>query len=432
MVDIPKEKIKWSALSSGLRLVTVEMPNFYTVSAGLFAYVGSRFEKKQDVGISHLIEHLLFKGSKKYSSKAISEIIEGRGGFFNAYTAEENSCFYFKTLQASFFESLDVLIDFYTAPLFDPVEVDKEREVIIEEIHSYEDQPSSYVEDLFSSVIWKNHSLGNLILGNEENILRFTVEDIKNYFNKHYTSCNTVLAVAGCVTHEEVLSWLKNQEYRFCRGERNSFESLVVSQCSPRVLIMHKDIEQCNIQLGVPTLGRFSQKQWALRLLSTIAGENMSSRLFQEIREKRGLAYNISSSVDFYYDVGMFTLQVGVDVEKIEVCLQESLKVLQELATTTLLDDELKRAKLFSVGQALQDMESTLSYMLWVGEKLLNNEIDFSTAEFCKNIETVTGQDVQCVAKEIFCTERLSLALIGPYSASYGENSSLVSSLKFS
>jgi predicted Zn-dependent peptidase len=419
-MKIPQEKISWTKLSSGLKVITVEMSNFYTVSAGLFARCGSRYEVASQMGISHFIEHLLFKGSKKYPSKKITEIIEGQGGFLNAYTSEESTCYYFKTMPQSFFDSLDVLVDIYTEPLFDPVEIEKEKDVVIEEIHSYEDQPSSYIEDVFGGVIWHNHPLGNLILGKKETILSHNQDKINSFFSKHYTADNTVLAVAGAVTHDEVLAWVRKNEKRFKIGPKNIFIPYDVQLEHKRISIYEKDSEQCNLQFGVKTPGRHSKKQWALRILNTIIGENMSSRLFQEIREARGLVYHVSSSQDFYEDVGCFSVQCGVEADRVDECLKQSLLILNDFALTKVSDDELTRAKSFAIGQALQDMESTLSYMLYVGDKLLWDDEDFSTSSYCDQIKAVTADEVKEVAHDIFKDTHLNLALIGPYHQKQG------------
>lgn len=415
---VPNEKIIWSELNSGLKVITVEMPAFYTISAGFFVRAGSRYELPHEIGLSHFIEHMLFKGSHKFSALQISQMIEGRGGQLNAYTCEESTCFYLKTQPESFFTSLDVLLDLYTAPQFNLSDLEKEREVIIEELHAYEDQPSLYIDDLFASVIWSGHPLGNLILGAEEQIAKYTLDDIKNYFHRYYTAPNTVLAVAGCITHDEVMEWVVEHEHQIPQGKENIFLPFQHKQRSPRLHLHLKDSEQCNFQVGVACGNKYASEEWALRLLSTIAGENMSSRLFQEIREKRGLVYQISSGLELYEDVGCFFFQCGADPEKVEICLQESLKVLKNLAVDLVDDEELERAKAFIIGQALQDMESTLSCMLWVGDKLLGNARDFSTALFCERIQSVSPQEVQSAAREIFCTSNLNMALIGPYEKS--------------
>lgn len=414
-MQIPKEKIKWSQLPSGLRVVTAEMPNFYTISAGIFGFIGSRFETKSEIGISHFIEHLLFKGSQKYSAKEMSELIEGRGGTFNGYTSEESTCFYFKTLPDSFLDSMEVLVDLYTAPIFDPQEIEKEKEVIIEELHSYEDQPSLFIDDFFSSVIWGDHPLGHLILGHEKQLLNYGADELKNYFTRHYTSANTVIAVAGCTTHAEVVDWVSKQQSRFLRGDLNSFLPYKHKQKVPIIRILNKESEQCNLQLGVPCGNRYSKDQWALRLLNTLMGENMSSRLFQEIREKRGVAYHITSGLELYEDVGYFYIQSGVDLDKVEVCLKESMRVVKEFCEDLVSEEELKRAKSYITGQALQEMESTLSCMLWIGDIFLGKERKFLTSYFCKKIEQVTREEIRAVAKKIFRTNHLNLALIGPY-----------------
>jgi len=417
-IKIPHEKIEWTELDSGLRVITVEMPAFYTISAGFFAKVGSRYEEPQEVGLSHFIEHMLFKGSRKYTSLQISQMIEGRGGQLNAYTCEESTCFYLKTQPDSFFESLDVLLDLYTAPKFDLIEFEKEREVIIEELHAYEDQPNLYIEDLFSATIWEGHPLGNLILGAEEQLSRYTLADLENFFHRHYTSPNTVIAVAGCITHEEVMQWVHRNEKSIRGGVPNTFLPYDEHLIKRRSNVLFKETEQCNLQFGMPCGNRYAQEEWALRLLSTVAGENMSSRLFHEIREKRGLVYHISSGIDLYEDVGCFYIQSGVDAEKVDICIKESLIVLKDLAERPVDKSELERAKAFTIGQALQEMENNLSCMLWVGDKLLSKEREFSTAHFCTKILGVSAKEIQEVAQNLFRDSTLNLALIGPYEKS--------------
>jgi predicted Zn-dependent peptidase len=313
---------------------------------------------------------------------------------------------------------MDVLLDLYTSPRFDEAELEKEREVIIEELHAYEDQPSLYIDDLFSSVIWSGHPLGNLILGAEEQIAKYTKKDVEDYFHRYYTAPNTVLAIAGCITHEEVMQWVHKHEKMFPAGTPNTFLPFQHKQRAPRLHLLLKDSEQCNMQVGFPCGNRYSSEEWALRVLSTIIGENMSSRLFQEIREKRGLVYHISSGLELYEDVGCLFFQCGVDPEKVEVCLRESLKVMKHLSEHLVGHEELARAKAFIKGQALQDMESTLSCMLWVGDKLLGKERDFSTALFCEHIQSVTAEEVLAVSQAIFRTPFINMALIGPYEKS--------------
>jgi predicted Zn-dependent peptidase len=418
MQELPvDESIQWCQLDSGLKVVSVEMPSFYTISAGLFACVGSRYESPEEEGLSHMIEHMLFKGSARYSAYEITATVEGGGGSLNAYTAEESTCIHLKTFPSHFPQMMDVLLDMYTEPRFDSAELEKEKEVIIEEIRSYEDQPSAYIGDLFSKVIWDGHPLGNYILGKEEALQRFTSDDVQRFFEKHYVAENTVLAVAGHITHAQVLEWAKRHEKRFRTGPSTSYSPYRQQQERSRIEVVNWETEQCQLQFGVPCCDRYSPEQWPLRLLSTILGENMSSRLFQEIREKRALAYHVSSGYDLYEDTGCFFVQGAVEQDKMQDYLAASLNVLGSLQRQPVTAIELDHAKSYAIGQAMQDLESTMSGMLWVGEKMLGSDREFTTRYFCEQIQKVTIEDVQKLAEKLFQSSKLNLAVVGPVTA---------------
>lgn len=393
------------------------MPSAYTVSAGLFAGVGSRFEKPAEMGMSHFIEHMLFKGGSKYSAKGISESIEGAGGSINGYTTEESTCFYVKALPESFRDCMDVLLDMYTAPLFNLDDLEKEREVIIEEIHSCEDQPSSFINDLFSSVVFPGHPLGNWILGTEDSVSKITAEQLRAFYERYYIAPNTVIAVAGAIKHSQVVDWAKQHSQRFRSGVREECVRFKPEQSTLRVQVEIKETEQCHLQFGVFCSDRYDSRRWSLRVLNTIVGENMSSRLFQEIREKHGFAYHITSALDLYDDVGCFYVQSSLERNKVDVCIEASMKVLKELCNQKVTPKELARAKRYIIGQTLQDMENSMASMLWAGEKLLTRDRNFSTEDFCKKIEAVTAEQVHQCAKEIFISSAMNIAITGPYQA---------------
>ncbi len=388
------------------------MPHLHSTSAGIYGRVGGRFEDASKMGISHFVEHMLFKGSQHYSAKQISQLIEGNGGYLNAYTAEEHSCFYFKTLKKSLFSSLDVLVDMYTTPQFNKEEFEKEREVILEEIHSYEDNPAQAIDDLFASVIWEGHPLAHYILGEPHHIEKMTVKHLEEYFEAYYTAPNTVLSVAGPIDHDEVMQWIKENEHRFRLGHENHCTPFLWEQNKPRTKKVDKDLEQCHLQLGFPTAGRDSSDEYTLHVLNTIAGENMSSRLFQELRERRGLAYHVSSSVDFYEEVGCFSMQSSLDPEKVQECIDETLVVLESLHTLDPL--ELERAKGFIIGHTLQESENSLSAMLWIGEQAIDRREDLSFDGFSSKIQEVKQEEVEHLARRLFDPNNLTLAIIGP------------------
>jgi predicted Zn-dependent peptidase len=224
-----------------------------------------------------------------------------------------------------------------------------------------------------------------------------------------------VLAVAGAISHAEVLALINKEQHRFRQGPNTLFAPFDFVQKEKRAALHYKPIEQCHLQFGFPTVGRYSEREWALRVLNTLAGENMSSALFQEIREERGLAYHITSSQDFHSDVGSFSVQCGVDAENVEECVSESLRLLYAFKTKKVDKGDLERAKHYLIGQALQDMESTLSHMLFAGDKLLGLDREFSTSAYCEKINKVTAEEILEAANLFFNESCLNLALIGPY-----------------
>jgi predicted Zn-dependent peptidase len=389
------------------------MPSFHTVSLGLFARVGSRCEYEKEAGLAHFIEHMLFKGTAGYSGALVGQIIEGNGGALNGYTSEENTCIHAKIFPEDFDQTMRILFDMVTTPLFDPQEIERERQVIIEEIHSYDDQPATFVEELFSSLIWKGHPLAHSILGTEETVKGYSRSQVQDFFKRYYTAPNIVVAMAGKLAHETLVDWVNDHKKLLPQGAPIQFTPLNRQLVKlPKIQLVHRETEQCHLQFGFPCCGRFNQDQWPLRLLSTIVGENMSSRLFQEVREKRGYAYHISSSFDLYEEAGCFYVQCSTESYRVEECLQASLDVLSTLLEEV-SQEELDRSKRFVVGQALQEMESTLASMLWIGDKVVSNDMDLSTQQFCDQIYEVSAKDLATLARQMFSPNQLYLAMLG-------------------
>ncbi len=412
-MKIPSENVKSTILDSGLSLVSCSMPGYSTISIGLFVRLGARYESPESAGKAHLIEHLLFKGSKKYSSVQINELIEGKGGSLNAYTAEEDTCFYVKTFPQYFEEVMDVLLDLFTSPTFNEEDFEKEKHIVIEEIRSYEDQPSSYIQDLFSTVIWPDHPLGNMILGTEESLEEMTTESLHAFFQEHYTLPNISLSVAGNVSHDVVLEWAKKHEHEFLKGKANTYPLYQEKQLEQRKMFYEAKSEQCYVQLGFPVGNRYSPDIWPLRILNTIVGENMSSRLYRALREDTGWVYNVSSGVQFYEDIGCFFVQFETDLRHVQDCISATLQQMQVLTTDSISDDELQRAKNYLKGCSLQDMESTLSTMLWFGDHLTARDTLCTTKDFCNLVDHVTVEDVLRVSSECFQLEQLNIIVLG-------------------
>ncbi len=411
--DEHPERITIDELAGGLRVVTIEMSASQTISAGFFIRGGGRCEGAEELGLSHFVEHMLFKGTCGYSAEEIGRIVEGGGGSLNAYTSEESTCLYVKTLPREWDVVMKVLLDMVVRATFDPVEIEREREVILEEIRSYEDLPGQQIEELFAETIWEGHPLGNPLLGTEESLRSHTREKLLAHYRRYYNASNMVLAVAGRITHSQVVEWAT----RFAApaipsGPRSLFLPFT-HEVHTQLKVVKGRSEQVQLQFGFPCAGRSHRSEFALRLLSTLLGETMSSRLFQEIREKRALAYHVSSSFDLYEDVGCFSINSAVDPPKVAEFLNASFAILKEVTRSPFEPWEVAQGKRYLIGQALQEMEQTLNQMLWVGDKLIGDDENLSTHYFCEQVERVEARELTELASALFSKDRLHLALIG-------------------
>lgn len=405
---------KITILDNGLRVITCEMPHMESVSIGIWVGIGSRYETFEQNGVSHFLEHILFKGTKKRTGKQISEEIEGRGGALNAFTGEEYTCYYFKLPNQHFQKGFDILSDMFLYPAFDKEEIKKEKEVVYEEINMYLDQPAQHVHELFNELLWPNQPLGKMILGSQETLQKLSPEDIAGYKNNGYVPQKTVIAVAGRVTHEEVVEETKRT---FCLdGAREIpyFKAVEENQKKPDTRFLEKKTEQFHLCLGVRSYHREHPDRYAERLLSIALGENMSSRLFQEIREERGLAYDIHSSVSRYYDTGIFTVSAGLEKTKLKKAIAVILQQMGKLKKELLSEEELGRAKEYFIGQLVLGLEKTMNNMLWVGENLLCSDQVLTKAEVIEKIQEVDSAQIRKVANELFVNSKLNLSLIGP------------------
>src|SRR6185369_3788976 len=288
-----------SRLQSGLTIATAEMPHMASVSLGLWVGVGGRYEPAQLNGVSHFIEHLLFKGTSKRSAKEISQAVEGIGGYLNAFTGEESTCFYSKGRHDRFNELLDVLADMFLNSKFDPDEIEKERSVIKEELAMYLDQPQHHVHELLNELLWPDQPLGRPLTGTGKSLDAMGRGHLIHYLRSHYVAPSVLVVAAGCLSHREVVQAVSRFAPRFPHGKRPNFVPATSEQRAPAVRLFTKKTEQTQLALALRTCSRHDERRFALRLLNTILGENMSSRLFQEIREDRGLAYSIYSSLSF-------------------------------------------------------------------------------------------------------------------------------------
>jgi predicted Zn-dependent peptidase len=415
---------KVSRLENGLTVATAEMPHMASVSLGLWVAVGGRFEREQTSGISHFIEHLLFKGTKRRSAKDISQAVEGLGGYLNAFTGEENTCFFSKARHDCFDDLLEVLVDMFLNSVFDPAEIKKEREVIKEELAMYIDQPAQYVQELLNVTMWPGQPLGRCITGTEKTLDAITRLHLVEHLKQNYVAPATLVAAAGRLTHQQVVKAVTNYARRFGNGQRPRFAPAVTAQTSPAVRLCTRKTEQTQVALGIRACSRHDRRRFALRLLNAVLGENMSSRLFQTVREDKGLAYSIYSGNSFFDDVGDLVVSAGLDLGNLEKTMKIVMREMKRLTVEQVPAAELRRACDYVIGQLDLSLENSENQMMWVGENLLGYGKIFSPDQVKKRLSEVQPQDVRVVAQEFFRPDRLNLALVSPL-----KNSSRLGSL---
>ncbi len=401
-------------LANGLTIATAEMPHMTSVSLGLWVGVGGRYEAAPVNGVCHFIEHLLFKGTKRRTARQISQDVEGIGGYLNAFTSEEMTCYHSKARHDRFDELLDVLGDMFLNSRFDLVEIDKERGVIKEELAMYLDQPQHRVQELLNETLWPGQPLGRPLTGTEKTLDRLDRAQLVQYKQENYVAGRTVIAAAGRLRHGSVVKAVSRLARRFPQGPAPEFVPAVSNQQSPRLRLFTKDTEQTQLALGIRACSRHDPRRYALRLLNTILGENMSSRLFQVIREDRGLAYSIYSSPGFFDDAGTLTISAGLDVANLPKTLKLIMRELRALIRTAPAAAELRRARDYVLGQIDLSLESTDSQMMWLGEQILGYGKTVPPREVKRRIAAITAAEVRAAARDFFRTENLNLALVSP------------------
>jgi predicted Zn-dependent peptidase len=401
-------------MANGLTIATAEMPHMTSVSIGLWVGVGSRYEPAEMNGVCHFIEHLLFKGTKKRTAKEISEAVEGIGGYLNAFTSEEATCFHARACHDHFNDLLDVLIDMLQNSTFNPAEVAKERQVIKEEIAMYLDEPQHLVQELLNATIWPDHPLGRPITGTNETLDTLDRNKLLNYLRSNYVAGKTALVASGRVKHRQVIKAASLYSRHFQNGSLPKSAPAHDCQNAPRLELFTKDTEQTQLALGIRTCSRHDDRRYALRLLNTILGENMSSRLFQIIREDRGLAYSIYSTPSFFEDTGDLVISAGLDTDNLPKTLRLIIRELGRLTETPPSTAELRRARDYVLGQIDLGQESTETQMNWIGEQLLGYGRIFSPNDVKRRLRHVTPSEIRSVARDFFHPNRFNLALVSP------------------
>jgi predicted Zn-dependent peptidase len=403
-------------LDNGLRLVTAVMPRTRSVSISFFIGAGSRYEDARRGGISHFVEHMLFKGTKKRPAAAeVCTVVEGVGGIINAGTDKELTIYWCKIAQTHFERALDVLVDILLNSLFDPAEIEKERQVIIEEINMSLDYPAQRVSMLIDELLWPGHALGRDVAGTRESVASITREMMLGYLSQRYQPDNTVLAIAGDINHKEVVAAVSKAVAGWKRGKQPSAYLPFRGRNGHRVLIEKRDTEQTQLCLALPGISIVHPERFKLDLLNVILGEGMSSRLFTVIRDKLGLAYSIQSYAEHFLDTGAFTIAAGVDNKNLRVAVGAILAELARLKEP-IPAGELARAKELFKGRLFLRMEDSRSVAGWMGgQEILTGKI-MTVDEVIGRLEAITAGELQKLAEELLVGEKLRLAVVGPIS----------------
>ena len=401
-------------LPNGVTIASIELPGMESVSLGIWVKVGGRYEKPKKAGISHFLEHLLFKGTEKRSCTDLKEAIEGIGGSFNAFTGEEFTCYLVKARGKHLPIGIDILSDMILHAILSKEDIEKERMVILEEIKMEEDIPMHFVNELLSNLLWPNHPLGRELAGTPQTVRSIRREDLVAYRNFYYHPRNIFVIAAGAVDHGRLVKEVRKYLSHVPGKRPSTFLKVKHPPLRSATHFAFKETAQTHLALGLPALRRDHPDQTALGLLNIILGANMSSRLFQEVRENRGLAYEIGSHLRRFHDTGALVIDAGVDAKRADESVRVILGELERLKREPVGREEFHRAKEYYTGQLLLGLEDTTDHMLWVGESLVTLNRITTSKEILQKVSKTSIEDVQRMAHRIFQRRSLKLALIGP------------------
>lgn len=407
-------------LKKGLRLLTIPIKGTNVVTLLILVKTGSRNEKESVAGISHFAEHMFFKGTKNRSTQIkIATEIDGVGGEMNAFTSKEFTGFYIKISKKHLELAIDVLADILQNSLISPTEIKKEKGVILQEMNMYQDTPVQYVQSLFEQVMYPDHPLGRDVIGSKETILNLKKKDFEEYIQNMYTIKNIVICVSGAEDKVKIVSSLISKHFQFKPASKvMGYEKIIENQQEPHILVKRQKTEQTHFCMGVRGYHINHPQKYILEVLSTLIGGGMSSRLFEEIREKRGLAYYIKSDTESYQDCGFFVIQAGAEHPKmpgaILVILQELKKITYRPVNINSAQKELKKAQEYLKGKITLNIEDSFALAQLFGiQELLADRVE-SIDEIFKKIDQVTLKDITKTAQELITDSNLNLAIIGP------------------
>jgi predicted Zn-dependent peptidase len=400
-----------SRLDNGIRVVTETMPGVASVTVGIWVENGSRYERPEQAGISHYVEHLLFKGTVRRTAAEIAEEFDAVGGVLNAFTGKEYTCYYGKVLAEHLPVAEDILADIFLHSRFDPEEIDRERSVVLQEISQVEDTPDDYVHDLFALKFWPDHPLSYPVCGRVDTVQGFSQRDFLDFMAARYRPDRLIIAAAGNVQHDHVIEWAR-REFGNLQGQVASVDGAPpVARRS--VFHLEKPLEQVHLCLGVPGVQQAAEARYAAYLLNTALGGGMSSRLFQEVREKRGRAYSVYSFLSSYLDAGYLGIYVGTSPEWVHEVVAVILHELNTLKASGLRSDELVRAKNQLKGNLLLGLETSDNRM----SRIAKNEIYFGTEispeEVAARIDVTRNDEIVALAEQIVSRDAMAITLLG-------------------
>lgn len=399
-------------LDNGVAIVSEEVPGVHSVAVGFWVRTGSRLEEPEEAGISHLIEHLLFKGTAKRNAKQIAEAIEEVGGQLNAFTSKEYTCYYVRVLAEYLPLAVDVLSDMLFNSLFREEDLAQEKKVVAEEINMYEDTPDDIIHDYFSQTIWDGHPLGRPIIGTMESLSRINRERLLSFYKRHYSPSNLVVALAGKFQYREAVDLIGSALASLPVGKVEN--QIAPPQSRPAIKCFYRDLEQVQICMGVPGVSLYDENVYRLQIINNILGGGASSRLFQRVREERALVYAIYSYYLSFLDSGLFTIYAGTNPANCQEVLDLSWGEIKAITDDGISEKELNRAKTQVKGSLLLAQESVLHRMHRQGKSELVYHRFITTEEILEKINALTETDVQSFAREFFDPEQITITVLGP------------------
>lgn len=424
-------KLQHRILSNGISVVSVPLLNTEAVTLMVFMGVGSRYESDAQQGLAHFTEHMVFKGGVRYkSTREISEALDAVGGEFNAFTSHEYTVFYTKTGAPYLTLGLDVISDMLLNPTFPPAELEKEKGVIVEEINMYEDMPMRKVDQLLGQLLFGDTGMGRPIIGTKESVTAFTDKDFHSYVNERYVGSQCTIVVSGAVQGDEVAAQIEQYFGTMPKGKEYQPVPAVVTNPASHVLIEDKKSEQTHLMLSLEAFPNTDPRRMALRVLATVLGGNMSSRLFAHVREEQGLCYYVRAMTDTYTDAGFLVASAGVDNNRLTQAVSSIMEQLRLIRYDGITEAELNRAKQYLTGKtllAMEDSENVAEY--YAAQDRLEKKRE-TPQEVLKQLDAVTLADVRQVAEDLFLDSKLRLAVIGPQGGKEAELQALLTFTK--